>query len=457
MSSLLICATPVHGHVTPLLAVSRFLVGQGHHVRFLTGARYRGAVEATGATYLPLPLEADYDDRDMDAAFPGRVGRSGASGIRYDMSTIFIAPVPAQVRAVDQALAAEPTDAVLVESMFFGAAALLSRSRTARPPVITLGIIPLGLASTDTAPFGLGIPPVPGLAGRVRNAALRVVAEKIVFGPVQRDAEQAVREATGCELPGFFMDYGRLADALVQFTVPGFEYPRPDLPSSVRFVGPVSRTTPSDTPVPSWWGDLDGTRPVVHVTQGTVANRDYDQLITPTITALAEEDVLVVVSTGGRDVTTLPPLPANVRAAEYLPYDALLPLTDVYVSNGGYGGVHFALEHGVPLVVAGATEDKVEVTARVAWSGAGLNLRTHQPTPAAVRTAVRTVLADHRYRRAAARLGSEITASPGLAGLEAALGDVLHARATTPGIPAGRRRQARAATAPEPADRRRGR
>ena len=53
MSNILICSTPVHGHVTPLLSVVRTLVGAGHEVRFLTGARYREAVEAAGATYLP--------------------------------------------------------------------------------------------------------------------------------------------------------------------------------------------------------------------------------------------------------------------------------------------------------------------------------------------------------------------------------------------------------------------
>ena len=59
-------------------------------------------------------------------------------------------------------------------------------------------------------------------------------------------------------------------------------------------------------------------------------------------------DALVVVATGGRPVSSLPAdLPSNVRAASFLPYDQLLPLTDLMVTNGGYGGVHYALEHGV--------------------------------------------------------------------------------------------------------------
>ncbi|MCS5717946.1 glycosyltransferase [Herbiconiux sp. CPCC 205763] len=421
MSSLLLCSTPVHGHVTPLLAVARHLVAAGHRVRFLTGGRYRDAVEATGATFLPLPAEADYDDTDMDAAFPGRVGLKGPAGIRYDMNTIFVAPAPAQLAALDAALAAEHTDAVLVESLFIGALFLLTRPGT-RPPVINLGIVPLGIDSVDTAPFGFGATPIPGLRGRLRNRVLKTMAEKVVFRPVQEQAVRMIRETTGGELTTFFLGSAALADAIVQFTVPAFEYPRSDLPRTVHFVGPVSRTTPSTTPVPEWWNDLDGSRPVVHITQGTVANKNYDELIAPALTALASEDVLVVVSTGGRPLDTLPhPLPANVRAASYLPYDRLLPLTDVFLTNGGYGGVHYAMEHGVPLVVAGATEDKVEVTARVAWSGVGVNLKTNEPTPARIRDAVREVLAEPRYREASARIGSDIVASPGLSGLDAVL------------------------------------
>lgn len=117
------------------------------------------------------------------------------------------------------------------------------------------------------------------------------------------------------------------------------------------------------------------------MTQGTIANSDFGQVVLPTITALAASDALVVVSTGGRPADTLPSdLPDNVRVGEYLPYDRLLPLVDVIVTNGGYGGVQQALAHGVPIVVAGQTEDKVEVSARVGWSGAGVNLRASTVT-----------------------------------------------------------------------------
>jgi UDP:flavonoid glycosyltransferase YjiC (YdhE family) len=66
---------------------------------------------------------------------------------------------------------------------------------------------------------------------------------------------------------------------------------------------------------------------------------------------------LVVIQTGGRPLDTLP-LPGNARAATYLPYDEFLPRTTVHVTNGGYGGVQYALRYRVPIVATDGKEDK---------------------------------------------------------------------------------------------------
>jgi UDP:flavonoid glycosyltransferase YjiC (YdhE family) len=41
------------------------------------------------------------------------------------------------------------------------------------------------------------------------------------------------------------------------------------------------------------------------------------------------------------------------------------------------------------------------ISARVHWTGAGISLGTQDPTEEQIRTAVRTVLADRRYRQRA--------------------------------------------------------
>ena len=431
--SLLICSTPVHGHVTPLLAVARTLAAQGHDVRFLTGARYRDAVEKTGARWVGLPADADYDDSDMDRSFPDRAGRHGVDGPRWDLQHIFLAPAPSQLRAIDEQLRAAPVDAVLAESLFLGGMLLLCRPSAERPLVINLGIVPLGLRSRDTAPFALGIPPLRGPLGRLRNGILNATTDRFVFGDLQRAGEQMAKEIVGTALPVSVMNYPAAADAVVQFTVPSFEYPRSDLAVPVHFAGPVSLASASDTAVPDWWGDLDGRR-VVHVTQGTVANADLDELVLPTMRALADRDLLVVASTGGRPLPA-GALPANARVASYLPYDRLFAHVDAVVTNGGYGGVHYALAQGVPVVAAGDTEDKAEVAARVAWSGAGLRIRPGRDgvPAAAIRAAVDRVLAEPRFRENAARIGAEIAAAPGPAGVESVVRGLIGARVASTG------------------------
>lgn len=80
------------------------------------------------------------------------------------------------------------------------------------------------------------------------------------------------------------------------------------------------------------------------------------------------------------------------------------------MTNAGYGGVQTALRHGVPLVVAGETEDKAEVAARVEWSGTGVNLHTARPEVDVVRAAVDEVLSDPRYRKRAGEIQSQYVA-----------------------------------------------
>ena len=240
------------------------------------------------------------------------------------------------------------------------------------------------------------------------------------------------RDVHGVALPYPVLDWSGHADAVVQFTVPAFEYPRSDAPATLHFAGPLSATG-SQAPRPSWWADLDSGRPVVHVTQGTIANKDFGQLVGPTLEALADDDVLVVVSTGGRPLDTLPPLPDNARAAEYLPYDELLPRTDVFVTNGGYGGVQYALRYGVPIVATGGKEDKPEVGARVVWSGVGRRIRSEQPSPRALRRAVHRVLHDPRYRDASRRIAADMADAPGVEGLTAIIDRLTAANTPSPG------------------------
>jgi hypothetical protein len=102
-----------------------------------------------------------------------------------------------------------------------------------------------------------------------------------------------------------------LADAYMQLTVPSFEFPR-NIPPSVHFVG-TPPIIPNQAPLPFWAHELDGSRKVALVRQGTVANHDFGLLIAPTLAALANEpDMLVVAAAGGHPIDAIPgPIPNN--------------------------------------------------------------------------------------------------------------------------------------------------
>lgn len=408
MSSILIATVPIHGHVTPLLAVASHFAARGDRVRFITGARFADAVSAAGAEHIPLPPDVDFDDRlDMNELLPGRAELRGSKAVAHDLEHLFVRPGAGHRASVLAEHRREPADVLLTDPSFAGSAFLIADPVGERPPIVMCGVLPLPLASRDTAPFGMGLAPIAGPVGRLRNAAVTALANALVFRRVRRIADEMHRELHGVPFPFDPLDWMRQAEAIGQFTVPEFEYPRSDAPAGLHFVGPVSASG-SPAELPDWWDELDGSRPVVHVTQGTIANKDFEQLVGPTLRGLADEDVTVVVATGGRPLEELPPLPANARAAQFLPYDALLPKTSVVVTNGGYGGVQYALRYGVPLVVSGGKEDKPEVGARIAWSGVGRRFTEESPSSRELRRAVRSVLDDNRYRRAAGRIAASM-------------------------------------------------
>jgi MGT family glycosyltransferase len=396
MARFLVTTVPLTGHVQPMRVLLRALVERGHDVTWCGGANHAGAIRETGAAF--VATSRDFDDTDLDGAFPALRHQRGLARVKAQLRELFIAPMIDQLRELEELQRQLGADAIIADSAHLGAAALSEKHGV---PWVGLGITALMVPSIDTAPFGAAYPPAEGPAGERRNKIMNHVVFRVMFAGTNR-AYRRARVAAGLRAgDGTYFDV--LSPYLfLQPTVPSFEYPRRDLPAQVQFIGPLIPRA-SSTTLPPWWDDvLASQAPIVLVTQGTMAT-DPRELIDPALEALAEQDVLVVVT--GR---ASGPLPNNARIARFVPYDALLPRVAVMVTNAGYGGVQMALYHGVPLVAAGGSEEKPEIAARIAWSGAGIDLRTGTPSPVAVREAVRSVLDDPRYRTRARELASEM-------------------------------------------------
>lgn len=419
MRNVLLCSAPLTGHVQPMINIGKQLVDDGSTVVMLTGNRFREKVRRAGLEHIALPVSSDFDDRDLDGEFPGRSRLPGILRSRYDLENLFVENIADQHRAVSKILSERAIDVVLAENLFLGLLPTLAARDGHTPRIGTVCTSPLMASSRDTAPFGPGLPPSSTRWGMRRNQLLSAAARALVLRRVQRKADAAVQEAVGRDAGTFILDWPLLADDIFVLTAPSFEYPRRDLDDRLDYVGPVLDTAGTTAPAPAWWHRLDGADPVVVVTQGTLDNGDMGRLIEPTLSALAHTRTLVIATTGGPAAETVRAPGANSIVAEFVPFDTLLPRADVLVTNGGWGGVHFALRHGVPIVVAGSTEDKNEVAARIVRSGAGIRLRSTRPT--AIRRAVRTVLDDPGYRERARALAKELSGLDGARGISKAL------------------------------------
>jgi UDP:flavonoid glycosyltransferase YjiC (YdhE family) len=90
----------------------------------------------------------------------------------------------------------------------------------------------------------------------------------------------------------------------------------------------------------------------------------------------------------------------------------------VLITNGGLGGTQQAIAAGVPVIVAGLTEDKPAVAARVAYHGLGIDLHTGTPSPEAVAAATETVPKDTTIRANVNRLARVYAAHDALSQIE---------------------------------------
>lgn len=406
----IISSVPLLGHLNAILGIGQAFVAQGHEVVCLSATVFRDRVERIGARFYPFPLAADVDTRDMALAYPEfSTLVPGPEMTLFYFQRVFADPLAAQHQGLLQVLSDFKADLIIVDNLFLGALPLLLGPRSRRPAIVFCGTTYLLWRRDDHAPCNLGLLPARTDDERREYAALGQQVDAVFSNPFREHLNRCLASVGARPLDISVLDaLELLPDAHLQLTVPSFEYPRSDLPATVEFVGALP-IVPSQAEVPAWADDIDGSRKIVLVTQGTVSNLNFDLLIEPAMQALAAEpDLLVVITTGGRTIDQVRgPVPPNVRLATYLPFDWLLPKVDVLVTNGGYNTVNQALSFGIPIVAAGQTEDKAEVSARVAWSGVGIDLRTNLAEVGPLRDAVRAVLDDPAYRAKAVKLAEE--------------------------------------------------
>jgi UDP:flavonoid glycosyltransferase YjiC (YdhE family) len=160
------------------------------------------------------------------------------------------------------------------------------------------------------------------------------------------------------------------------------------------------------------WTDERLTRyqKIVVVTQGTVEKND-EKILVSTLEAFRDTDILVIATTGGSGTLELKArFPQdNLIIEDFIPFADIMPYADVYITNGGYGGVMLGIENQLPLVVAGVHEGKNEINARIGYFELGINLKTEKPKPEQMKKAIEKVLTNSKYKENVVKLAKEFS------------------------------------------------
>jgi MGT family glycosyltransferase len=364
---------PLAGHVNPTISVGRVLERRGHEVAW---CGLPGLVEQLlpeDACFLP----AGSPGADAHAAELRR--RSGtlraAAAFKFLWEGVLVPLAETMVDGVDAAVDGWAPDVVVVDQQTL-AGAIVARRRgrrwatsatTSAELVDALAPIPRAKEWVEEQVDGLqaavGVP----ADRRATAAELRFSPDLVLVFSTTRLAGEAAASATG----------------------------RRD---TLAFVGPSISDRPEPIPFPWQW--LDHDVPRVLVTLGTVNTDAGERFYRATVDALADERLQAVVVAppalfAGGD------LPDNVAVRERVPQLSLLRHMDAVVCHSGHNTVCEALAHGLPLVLAPIRDDQPVVAEQVVQAGAGVRVRFGRVTPGDLRKAVRDVLDEADYRRAA--------------------------------------------------------
>ncbi|QDY89141.1 glycosyltransferase [Arthrobacter sp. UKPF54-2] len=415
---ILLASQAIAGHFNPLTGIGVRLRDEGHEVGWYTGSTLAPKLDQLGIPHYPFNRAVEHTADNLNELYPRRARLKGPLAIRFDGERIFASNVSNFFEDIRDVHERFPFDGVVLDNTMFIqrlVAVVLGK------PVVSF--VPIGNMETDplVPPMFFGFAPARTPAHRILHAGARLVSDQFVTKPARVSYVRQLQNY-GLQTPkeaAILDETYRWSHAVIQTGTASLDFPRRHTNPKVHYVGALlphragdSGRAPVAAPMAAAPTAAGEYRRRVVVTQGTVDNRDPAKLMIPTIEAFKDTDTQVIVATGGVGSDELRrryPQP-NVVVEDYIDFAQVFPGTDVFVTNGGFGGVLLALSHGVPLVTAGLNEGKNDVNARVEYAGVGVNLKTETPSAAAIRSAVDTVLGDPSWRARAQAMAEQFEA-----------------------------------------------
>jgi MGT family glycosyltransferase len=405
---ILFATVPASGHVNPLTGLAKYLQQQGCDVRWYTSGIFEKKITDLQIPFYKFVKAADINQENLDTLFPERkeIADPGMK-MDFDLLNLFAKRGEEYLSDIAEIHGSFPFVLMISDSMFTGIPLV---KHVLNIPVVSIGIIPLPTDSAALAPYGLAMPPATNDAELNQYAELKELMKNVIF---KQSLDYQSNTLAKLSIPH---DRAMLFDLLIkqsnlclQIGSPSFEYYRSSLYNNIVFVGALLPFVNTES-TEKWFDPrLKIYKKILLVTHGTV-EKDSSKLLTPTLEAFNESDVLVVATTGGNGTAELKKKfnAPNVIIEDFIPFADIMPHADVYVTNGGYGGTILSIQYNLPMVAAGIHEGKNEVCARIAYFKLGINLLTETPAAENIRDAVKEVLNNTFYKENLVRLSEEM-------------------------------------------------
>jgi len=419
MSTILAYTHPSAGHAFPLIPGLTELAARGHRVELVTAP---SVIDTLGGTGIGTHPVADDVLAVRVADYEGKTGSTRLRKALAETTRRGLAEITDLRRHVERCR----PDVLLIDTIAYGAQVA---ARASGLPWALIQPSLLSMPGSGIPPYGLGLAPMAGPLGRVRDRMGWRVVERLYAKALLPGVNEL---RVGAGLPPLTSPL-QLFDEPDQVTVlvgEPLEYRRTDLPAHVRIVGGTSWDP--DSQVPGWLDEPGD--PWVLVSCSTEYQAD-EALARSAVAALRDEPVRVVITLADAfDSAHLIPAP-NVRVERFVSHGPVLARTSAVVCPAGMGLTQKAVAAGVPVVAVPFGRDQPEVARRVVQAGAGVRLPARKLRADRLRSAVLRAMA---MQPAVRQIGRDLTAAGGAARFADAITELVsQPRAAGEPAPAG--------------------
>jgi zeaxanthin glucosyltransferase len=402
------------GHLNPLIALCRRLIGRGHRVTFFQRPELEDRVRQYGIEFSPIGgiMSSEKHGRTDGQYRP----LSRITALRYSIRHI-VRDMEVSLREAPEAITQAGVDALIIDEITLSG-----------PTLAQMLDLPYFVVSTSVPHnFGWTVPrgfPGYDYPNSYFDWLQKAVLQLSVFrmrGPVRWELDRFRREAG----LGSSREIQKVFPALAQIAqLPEcLDFPRSTLPSNFYYTGPF--VDESARPVVEFpWNRLDN-RPLLYASLGTTRKRQPG-IFHWISEACNDLNLQLVISLGGRgnpqDFADLPGLPVVVRDAPQL---ELIKRAEIVITHGGLNTVLETLLEGKPMIAIPTAYDQPAVAARLAWLKVAEVLPARNVSAEQLYFALSKLLNNTSYRDAALELQARIRSVHGLERAVAIIEDAL--------------------------------